>query len=603
MSLITLRKTRSTTKKIAEKSLCGITDELIHEEVIDFAVDLYGKLTAISENYSMDAVVDLIPELTIILNRLDASLKVNNDLKENLTDALKEVEYLKKNLNTEKHFTKETLEASLIMEEEANQEILTLKNKIKLLEESQEVLLNEIDSKNTTVQLLSADCADLSNRLDKLRADLRSNKNNENNTFKFPKTFSKSGNHGFQHQLQTFNRYEPLSPNNDSICEPPTVITVKALVHKEQTASPPPLRKPQRTYMASRGKQTLTVLADSHGKNLYPHLSGLFEEFNVSIFSKPGARLKNVVQHYPRLDDLSSKEDFILVLAGTNDIGVRQPGAFTVVQGIKKLLSWNVPINVIVADIPYRYDTPNLNNDIFYANLLIKKLIRDYKGPLKAIHLPTNEGVTRKHYTRHGLHFNRRGKLFLGRKITRIINQSKLSDNNALHNVYSSSPSAISGSHADTTSVKDLKKASSISIHIPSSGFMKGVEGSPRMLSPMVQSSLQTCTKESKIGEDDIEYSFRLPWDESPPLPTSPQASNTICMNTSVTSPYESYAEAVRGTPAQSQHSIRNGQSPYQASSELLLTELKTNNIQHLQELPTSNRRKNLSIVDLIEIG
>lgn len=520
MSLITTRKTRGASKKIAEKNLFSITEDLIHEEVIDFAVDLYGTLTVISENYSRDAVIDLIPHLTNILNRLDASLKVNNDLQESLTEAFKEIEHFKKSLNNEKHLTKETLEASLLMEEDSNKEISTLKNKIKLLQDSQRALLNDIKTKDTTIELLTADCAELTFQLDRMRTDLQPNKKNEDDTFKFPKAFSRPGNRGIQHQLHTSNRYEPLS-SNDTISEPPSFFEVTALVHREQTASPSPPRVPRRPNTASsNNKHSLTILADSHGKNLYPHLSGLFKDFNVLSFSKPGAKLRQVVNHNCRLADLSSNGDYILVLAGTNDIGVRQPGSFTIVQGIKALLSKKLPTNIIIADIPYRYDIPNLNNDIFYANLLIKKLIRDYKGPLKLIHLPTNEGVMRTHYTRHGMHFNRIGKRLLGELITKTIRQSKPAITNSLNQISKASSNTMSCLQTQVTSLRDVMKPSSIIVDIPSSDFFNGLQKSPSSLSaasPKLYSSLQS------ICQDDAESSLCMTLDEFPPLPASPQ--------------------------------------------------------------------------------
>lgn len=45
----------------------------------DMAVHLYGVLSAVSGRYSNDTIVDLIPEESSLLNRLDASIKIHSD--------------------------------------------------------------------------------------------------------------------------------------------------------------------------------------------------------------------------------------------------------------------------------------------------------------------------------------------------------------------------------------------------------------------------------------------------------------------------------------------------------------------------------------------
>lgn len=231
------RKTRGASKKMAELNLISITEDLINKEVTDFAINLYGVLNVISTNYSRDAVVDLIPEIIVILNKLDASLKVNSDLKENLCEVYKENEYLKRCLNAEKNIAKANLEASLSMEMDADNQISTLKDKIKLLESSQMDLLNDLKTRDTTINLLSADCAELSLQLDMIKTDPSFLKKNGDDKFKFPKNTSRPTKLEVQVPCKTSNRYESLTLN-DTICDIPTFKKVTAMVHREQTDSP-----------------------------------------------------------------------------------------------------------------------------------------------------------------------------------------------------------------------------------------------------------------------------------------------------------------------------------------------------------------------------
>lgn len=68
----------------------------MNEEVIDFAVNVYGTLNIISQKYSPDAVVDVIPIVINILNRLDAALKVNADLTNTIQELCEENVQIKK---------------------------------------------------------------------------------------------------------------------------------------------------------------------------------------------------------------------------------------------------------------------------------------------------------------------------------------------------------------------------------------------------------------------------------------------------------------------------------------------------------------------------
>lgn len=61
----------------AEQNFIDLKDELANSEVAELAVNAHAVLSTVSAKYSNDAIIDIIPEITFILNKFDASLKVN----------------------------------------------------------------------------------------------------------------------------------------------------------------------------------------------------------------------------------------------------------------------------------------------------------------------------------------------------------------------------------------------------------------------------------------------------------------------------------------------------------------------------------------------
>lgn len=67
----------------------ALKKELINDEVIDIAIDFHGILANLTESCPPDCLVDLFTELISLLNKYDASLKVNKDLVNELRDQSK----------------------------------------------------------------------------------------------------------------------------------------------------------------------------------------------------------------------------------------------------------------------------------------------------------------------------------------------------------------------------------------------------------------------------------------------------------------------------------------------------------------------------------
>lgn len=56
-------------------------------------------------------------------------------------------------------------------------------------------------------------------------------------------------------------------------------------------------------------------------------------------------------------------------------LGSIKPYQITIYQGLDKLLKAKAETNIVICvicDVPYRYDSPNFNDDIWYLNSTIK---------------------------------------------------------------------------------------------------------------------------------------------------------------------------------------------------------------------------------------
>lgn len=166
--------------------------------------------------------------------------------------------------------------------------------------------------------------------------------------------------------------------------------------------------------VTSKKKRRVTILADSHGKLLSNYMNDLREEFEVLVCSKPGAKLKHVIQDGLGLVKDFTENDCVIILAGTNDLHRDEPFQLTLDQGMRCLTEVDLRTNVLVCGVPYRHDYPVLNDNICYANSYLSRAVEGYTGSLSIHYKDINKFLGRSHFTRHGLHLGRRGKRILG---------------------------------------------------------------------------------------------------------------------------------------------------------------------------------------------
>ncbi|KAG8314736.1 hypothetical protein J6590_085869 [Homalodisca vitripennis] len=94
-----------------------------------------------------------------------------------------------------------------------------------------------------------------------------------------------------------------------------------------------------------------------------------------------------------------------MIVGGSNSINTEEEDKIELL--LNTLLTKISDItNVVLTTIPHRYDQPYLNSTIHEINKKIYKTAAHHKTPF----LPINNLITRDHFTRRGLHFNKQGK-------------------------------------------------------------------------------------------------------------------------------------------------------------------------------------------------
>jgi hypothetical protein len=217
--------------------------------------------------------------------------------------------------------------------------------------------------------------------------------------------------------IQCSNRFDVLRHNDDcSKKGEPPVIKPKDLLNPAKSQDKP-LRRRFRRPINGTSQHKLLILADSHGR----HIGSLVQQkttAKVCTYVKPGARFDQVIKEAKVLSSELNKNDHLLVIAGTNNIETTSIHRLT--DGIGKLLRDSLHTNLVLATIPMRHDSPNLDLKISQVNAEIENLAKQNPNlKLLPLHM-----LPRHLYTIHGVHFNRRGKIRIAEMVTSLLHRS-----------------------------------------------------------------------------------------------------------------------------------------------------------------------------------
>ena len=142
-------------------------------------------------------------------------------------------------------------------------------------------------------------------------------------------------------------------------------------------------------------------------------------KFKVRSLIKPGASIHQLVSSHSVDFKCLSKSDAIVINGGTNDLDKCSVNVNGILISMVKFIQEYSNTNIVIVNIPHRYDLMNLdkmNMCIQAYNSKLKTLLKSFKH----VSLVEMSNV-RRYYTRHGLHLNSQGKEWLAKKIVKQI--------------------------------------------------------------------------------------------------------------------------------------------------------------------------------------
>jgi hypothetical protein len=142
-------------------------------------------------------------------------------------------------------------------------------------------------------------------------------------------------------------------------------------------------------------------------------------KFGIYSMLKPGCNLNTLLQSANRSSGSLTDKDVIFICCAANDFNSDKTEPTIDHTGIMEFIKSNNHTNIVLANVSIRYDL------LYYSQ--VNKGERSYNKKLleiikeqKQVALIEKE-TDRKYYTRHGLHFNKLGKLLFSNKITQAI--------------------------------------------------------------------------------------------------------------------------------------------------------------------------------------
>jgi hypothetical protein len=162
----------------------------------------------------------------------------------------------------------------------------------------------------------------------------------------------------------------------------------------------------------------LLLLGDSHTKGLAEKIShSLGNSFKITGITKPNADIKGIASPSHLSPTNLSKYDTFIFLGGTCDISRNE--AKKGLTALKEFIKRASNRSVILLGIPPRYDLPAtscIHTEVQLFNKRIRCLSLTYSH-VKFVNTLTK----RVHHTRHGLHLNTKGKLWISDNLAKVI--------------------------------------------------------------------------------------------------------------------------------------------------------------------------------------
>jgi hypothetical protein len=137
-------------------------------------------------------------------------------------------------------------------------------------------------------------------------------------------------------------------------------------------------------------------------------------EYHLFSLVQPGPNSNILKESVKETVKQLSMKDFLVISSGTNDFYT--DNFASTFQNIRNYLMSITNTNILLLNIPYRFDLPNhsaINKKIFMLNKKLQKLVRILP------HTTFLDSNNDRHlFTRHGLHRNKLGKHLITSQIT-----------------------------------------------------------------------------------------------------------------------------------------------------------------------------------------
>jgi hypothetical protein len=160
----------------------------------------------------------------------------------------------------------------------------------------------------------------------------------------------------------------------------------------------------------------ILLISDSHGrecaKSIKYHLPSNYE---VCGYVKPGMPTDTILKTAPMEIKSLTKNEAIVLWCGSNDIA--RNSSSTGLKNIFHFIKNSTHTKVIVVSLPLRYDLSPFSctdNEVLSFNKKLEKIVKSFNY----VSLIKIESC-REDFTRHGLHLNRSGKLFVSKQIAK----------------------------------------------------------------------------------------------------------------------------------------------------------------------------------------
>ena len=157
-------------------------------------------------------------------------------------------------------------------------------------------------------------------------------------------------------------------------------------------------------------KHKILIIGDSHVTGLSEKIiDRLDDSYSILGIAKPNANIAAIIsQTYLQVEDFT-KEDIIIFLGGTNDISRNE--AKKGLRVLEDFIQQTVNTNLILLDAPHRYDLSSkscVNTEVKLYNRRLQSFAHT-STHVTILSVPTE----RSHHTRHGLHYNKKGKTWI----------------------------------------------------------------------------------------------------------------------------------------------------------------------------------------------